>query len=278
MIPIQPIEQAAEAIANAETILITAGAGMGVDSGLPDFRGNKGFWQLYPSYAEQGLTFADLANPTWFYTHPERAWGFYGYRYNLYRDTQPHQGFQMLKSWLAKKATPGFVYTSNVDGHFQKAGFSHEQVYECHGSINHLQCLRSDCNFRIWPANNLKITVDPQTLLATSELPRCPDCGFFARPNILMFNDWEWIASRAERQSERFHDWQQATRHSDLFIIEIGAGVTVGKVRFTSQTFKGTLIRINPQEPQGPSNTISIAMPGLAALVAIDEILKSRSP
>ncbi len=28
----------------AEALLICAGAGMGVDSGLPDFRGNEGFW------------------------------------------------------------------------------------------------------------------------------------------------------------------------------------------------------------------------------------------
>jgi len=273
MIPIQPILKASEAIANAETILITAGAGMGVDSGLPDFRGNKGFWQLYPTYAEKGLTFADLANPTWFHTHPEQAWGFYGYRYNLYRDTQPHQGFQILKKWLDNKPNPGFVYTSNVDGHFQKAGFSYDQVYECHGSINHLQCLRSDCNGKIWPTNHLRLTVDPQTLLATSDLPRCPDCGFYARPNILMFNDWDWIDTRAKRQSERFEEWKQAARHSDLVIIEIGAGVSVGRVRYTSQTFKGTLIRINPNDAQGYAGTISIPMVALKALEAIDEIL-----
>ena len=35
-------------INEAEAILITAGAGMGVDSGLPDFRGNEGFWNAYP--------------------------------------------------------------------------------------------------------------------------------------------------------------------------------------------------------------------------------------
>ena len=33
-----------------------------------------------------------------------------------------------------------FVFTSNVDGHFQKAGFDKEKVLECHGSINHYQC------------------------------------------------------------------------------------------------------------------------------------------
>ena len=36
-------EGAATAISKADALLITAGAGMGVDSGLPDFRGDKGF-------------------------------------------------------------------------------------------------------------------------------------------------------------------------------------------------------------------------------------------
>jgi len=34
-------------IAQADAIIIAAGAGMGVDSGLPDFRGNTGFWNAY---------------------------------------------------------------------------------------------------------------------------------------------------------------------------------------------------------------------------------------
>ena len=39
----------AELIAQADGLLITAGAGMGVDSGLPDFRGSEGFWGAYPA-------------------------------------------------------------------------------------------------------------------------------------------------------------------------------------------------------------------------------------
>ena len=35
------IKSAAELINNADAILIGAGAGIGVDSGLPDFRGKK---------------------------------------------------------------------------------------------------------------------------------------------------------------------------------------------------------------------------------------------
>lgn len=42
------IRQAADWIRDADGLLITAGAGMGVASGLPDFRGAEGFWRAYP--------------------------------------------------------------------------------------------------------------------------------------------------------------------------------------------------------------------------------------
>ena len=62
----ESIQRAAAFIADAGALLIGAGAGMGVDSGLPDFRGDQGFWKAYPRYAELGLNFAELADPRWF--------------------------------------------------------------------------------------------------------------------------------------------------------------------------------------------------------------------
>src|SRR5438093_10269086 len=93
----KPYQLAAEAIRSAEALLIGAGAGMGVDSGLPDFRGDEGFWKAYPPFKKLGLSFVELANPNWFHSDPALAWGFYGHRRNLYRSTQPHQGFAILK-------------------------------------------------------------------------------------------------------------------------------------------------------------------------------------
>src|SRR5438045_8933631 len=93
------LQEAVEAIAMADALLVCAGAGMGVDSGLPDFRGDKGFWKAYPLYGELKLSFSDLANPAWFEKDPTLAWGFYGHRLNLYRKTEPHDGFRMLLSW-----------------------------------------------------------------------------------------------------------------------------------------------------------------------------------
>src|SRR5438445_8809587 len=92
------LDRAAGAIARADALLIGAGAGMGVDSGLPDFRGTEGFWNAYPPFRKLGLSFVDLANPRWFRSDPELAWGFYGHRLNLYRATQPHAGFELLRT------------------------------------------------------------------------------------------------------------------------------------------------------------------------------------
>jgi len=67
------VREAAEALNAAEALLITAGAGMGVDSGLPDFRGNQGFWRAYPAIAKLGLSFEQMANPAWFGKDPHLA-------------------------------------------------------------------------------------------------------------------------------------------------------------------------------------------------------------
>ncbi|WP_322049658.1 Sir2 family NAD-dependent protein deacetylase, partial [Paraburkholderia sp. J67] len=74
----------------ADGLLVTAGAGMGVDSGLPDFRGDEGLWRAYPALRHHGFSFEEIANPAVFSSDPRLAWGFYGHRLKLYRATQPH--------------------------------------------------------------------------------------------------------------------------------------------------------------------------------------------
>jgi NAD-dependent SIR2 family protein deacetylase len=145
-----PLQRAPQALAAADALLIGAGAGMGVDSGLPDFRGDRGFWKAYPPYEHLGLNFVALAQPRWFRTDPELAWGFYGHRLNLYRATAPHAGFEILRRWAGRLRHGAFVFTSNVDGHFERAGFDPERVVEIHGAIDWLQCLRG-CGAGVFP-------------------------------------------------------------------------------------------------------------------------------
>ena len=267
-------DRAAAAVTGADALLITAGAGMGVDSGLPDFRGNEGFWRAYPPIARLGISFFDMANPLWFQRDPELAWGFYGHRLNLYGNTVPHEGFAILRRWTAEMKEGSFVFTSNVDGHFQKAGFDDDRVIECHGSIGHLQCARP-CRDEIWTGRDLRIDVDEETLRAVSPLPRCSACGALARPNVLMFSDWHWLPNRTSGQEHRFDSWLGTVAGTSLAIIELGAGSAVPTVRMTSERLASrpgaTLVRINPREPQVPHGHISLSLGALEALEAIDE-------
>jgi NAD-dependent SIR2 family protein deacetylase len=180
---------------------------MGVDSGLPDFRSQTGFWKAYPP-AQQlgtcnphsflsvththithstlftppkpGLSFHEMADPSWFHKAPAIAWGFYGHRLNMYRSITPHTGFDVLRRWTVQKqhrlrakqppppqpaVSAFYVLTSNVDGQFQAAwqkpqpqpaaatttttttpssnSASLASIVEVHGSVHHLQCLHT---------------------------------------------------------------------------------------------------------------------------------------
>lgn len=274
------INKAAKALIDAEAVLITAGAGIGLDSGLPDFRGNKGFWESYPPIEKLGISFSEMANPRWFEIKPYLAWAFYGHRLNLYRITTPHKGFSQLLETAEKKPSGYFVFTSNVDGQFQKAGYREDRIEECHGSINYLQCTVV-CSNTIWNGNKVEVEVDEGKFEAKDPLPRCIKCGKLARPNILMFGDWSWISSRTDTQNIRFNNWLQEVKKEKmrLVIVEIGAGKAIPTVRMKSeyiaQTYNGTLIRINPQDYFTPSGKISIPLGGGDGINQIYEKVKS---
>jgi NAD-dependent SIR2 family protein deacetylase len=265
------ITRARRVLDEADALLVNAGAGMGVDSGLPDFRGDAGFWKAYPPFAKLGLSFVDLANPRWFADDPALAWGFYGHRLNLYRATAPHAGFERLRALAAAKPHGAFVFTSNVDGHFQRAGFAEARVVECHGAIETSQCA-APCGEHLFPSAR-EIVVDEATFRARGDLPACPRCGRIARPNILMFGDGDWVGTRTDAQHARLEAWLRELRAdgAHLAVLELGAGLAVPTVRMTSESiarrFGGTLIRVNPREAETPPGGISITSGALDFLL-----------
>eukprot|EP01116_Phalansterium_solitarium_P020363 TRINITY_DN5991_c0_g1_i1.p1 TRINITY_DN5991_c0_g1~~TRINITY_DN5991_c0_g1_i1.p1 ORF type:complete len:242 (+),score=55.39 TRINITY_DN5991_c0_g1_i1:321-1046(+) len=191
---------------------------------------------------------------------------------NLYRETQPHAGFGILLDVMSQKPKPGFVFTSNVDGHFQKAGFAEDRIVECHGSLQFIQCIDpSRCSrgandavhsssgllscFPIDPSRapeprgasdaviassaDVKPVVDLATLHAESAtIPRCPaGCDKIGRPNVLMFGDGSFAWARTDEQEVRYERWQAEMRAAGarLVVIELGAGKAVPTVRRASE-------------------------------------------
>ncbi|HTL58415.1 MAG TPA: Sir2 family NAD-dependent protein deacetylase [Candidatus Limnocylindrales bacterium] len=261
----EQIEAARKVIQQAEALLITAGAGMGVDSGLPDFRGPQGFWCAYPAIARLGLSFEEIANPNWFRQDPALAWAFYGHRLNLYRITTPHGGFGQLLQLGQSKRHGYFVFTSNVDGHFQRAGFDPERIVECHGSIHHFQCV-DPCGNEIWDASAETVKLDEENFRANDPLPKCTLCSALARPNVLMFGDWNWISHRTDAQHRRFEAWLSEVDRAEAYlaVIEVGAGTALPTIRHTSErvvrSVSGKLIRINPRQFGVPPRQIGIPL------------------
>lgn len=266
--------QAAATLRRAQAMIVTSGAGMGVDSGLPDFRGDHGFWKAYPMYQRLGINFIDAANPAHFERDPAFGWGFYGHRTNLYRQTVPHDGFRLLQRWSERLRLDTFAVTSNVDGQFQKAGLAGERVLEVHGSIHHLQCL-TPCTMTTWD-NDEQIPVDLEQMRA-GHIPRCIRCDGVARPNILMFGDYSWISDRTRQQEERFEAFLDRHRNAPLVVVELGAGTAIPTIRRLSERLgrrgDATVVRINPREADIAPPHLALPCGALAGLAGIDSEL-----
>lgn len=278
---VQSIPRIAELIAGADALLITAGAGMSVDSGLPDYRGTKGFWRAYPPLEKLGIPFERMAQPHWFATKPEMAWAWYGHRQQLYRATTPHAGHRLLLDWAQSRPAGAFVVTSNVDGQFVTAGFPAASVVEQHGNIHRYQCT-APCSNATWECDPPELEIDLSVLHARGELPRCPACGALARPNVLMFNDFAWVSEVTRRQQSRYADWLSAVRRRRLVILELGAGTAVPTIRrigekLAAELSRATLVRINPEASEADEPALPLRLPALEALTRIEAVRLGRA-
>ena len=166
--------RAAAALLDADFLLVCAGAGFSADSGLPVY---KDVADIEP-YRQRSLTYSDLCTPGWCQRDPETFYGFWGACYNSYFDTEPHEGYSIINRWrdgvvgrrLVKRISSarstrdvkhlhsepisggdetsasgdgpsaGFVFTSNVDCFFRRAGWAETQILEIHGNVQRWQC------------------------------------------------------------------------------------------------------------------------------------------
>lgn len=264
------LNTAIQIIENADCFLIGAGAGMGVDSGLPDYRGNDGFWKAYPKLQELGLSYRQIGECDRFIDTPELAWAFYGHRLDLYRQTVPHQGFEILKAIVHSKKAPSFVFTSNVDGQFQKAGFEPTRIVECHGTVHQHQC-STNCRNTLWEAE-ASHRVDLRTMSIRGDYPRCPACNGAARPNVLLFVDGHFCGVREREQRNNYEAWKHEVRGRNIASIEVGAGHDIPFVRVECRKYN-SVIRINPKNIFGNGSEVYLEGGALEVLECIQSRL-----
>nr|WP_312893007.1 Sir2 family NAD-dependent protein deacetylase [Paraburkholderia podalyriae] len=180
-------------------------------------------------------------------------------------------GFDILLRRASLTKHGAFVFTSNVDGHFQKARFPPARVAECHGTIHQLQCVEA-CTDEVWSAADVNPVVNEKTCLLKNELPRCPRCGALARPNILMFGDWNWVDKYAERQELALAAWLESVEKP--VVVELGAGRAIPTIRRFSERQRCPVIRINPRDYSiSPAVGVGIAGGALETLQQLDNTL-----
>ncbi len=158
--------EAIELIRKSKYTIALTGAGVSVESGLPDFRSPDGIWSKYDI-----SKYAYLAN---FYEDPKRIWDFVRELYSSYSDAKPNIGHISL----AKMEEMGFlkcIITQNIDNLHQKAGS--RCVIEFHGNITHLRCLKCGKVYKREERDPFKW-----------EVPIC-DCGNPLKPDFIFFGE-----------------------------------------------------------------------------------------
>lgn len=174
-------------------VLICAGAGISVDSGVPDFRGPNGFNRV--DGQDTTLNDIDFHDPA----KLGLSWGKSLIMRRAFRQHAPHKGYLKLLEMLTVLNLDYFVLTSNIDGYFMRAGFDPDRLYEVHGSTDYLQCPsfgRDDActNKGLWPMvddgtlESISLEATTNTATDLSQLPRCA-CGRTARPHVSHVTD-----------------------------------------------------------------------------------------
>ena len=243
----------------ADGILILAGAGMSVDSGLPDFRGSTGLWtQAKDDFIKQ-------ATARGFDEDPLAAWRFYARRMLMYAECGPHAGYHALLRLVTAHGKDHFVVTSNVDGYFIRAGFDPDRMHEIHGNLRYAQC-NQPCTRDLYPMP--RFTAEP---VAMEDLPSCPHCGHVLRPNVMMFSDSSLVWRNIDAGEERYRRW--AAAKMQILGIEIGAGTVIPSIRWFGEERTANLIRINPHDAdvnrRGDISMAATALDGINGLIGI---------
>ena len=246
-------------ISSAESVLFIFGAGMSVDSGIPDYRSSGGWYRENGPFAAIDKTAFTISLRSELEADLHRAWGVWCYQQAVMARAKPHAGYALLAGEASKNPARAFVLTSNVDDLAFRAGFPPERVHQCHGSIFRLQCGIPCCR-ETWPMPDEPLALDTENFLAKDPLPRCLFCGAVARPNVYLFGDAEesYVWEGHQATAERFSAWLAEQKNTDLLMVEIGCGLGAPGLRRRAEQYladcpRSLLIRINDSAATGPS-------------------------
>jgi NAD-dependent deacetylase len=170
----QAIIRVAQAIEQAERILIITGAGLSADSGLPTYRGLGG---LYNGHTDEGLPIEAALSGSMLQRDPALCWKYLAELGKACLSAQPNAGHRAIVE-LQRRKPECWLLTQNIDGYHRAAGSPAERLIEIHGELAPLYC--QSCG-----------AVDPQLAehLSRPLPPKCRQCGGVLRPPVVLFEE-----------------------------------------------------------------------------------------
>ena len=163
------LEEAANLLRRARSVVALTGAGISVASGIPDFRSPGGVWERHDPMAV--ATAQALARD------PARVWTFLREVLAMVDAARPNPAHLALARLEAAGGLSG-VITQNIDGLHQAAGSAN--VVEYHGGVRHFFCMGCGAEHDGALARRLSPKALPW---------RCEDCGGVVRPDIVFFGE-----------------------------------------------------------------------------------------
>lgn len=157
------IEQAAEMIIKAKRIVVFTGAGISTESGIPDFRSPGGVWS---QYNQDDLTYQKFMSGE---KYRKLYWEYDQSRYPAMRDAKPNSAHLAVVE-IEKRGRLQALITQNIDGLHHRAGSSPEMIYEIHGTVMEVTCLK--CHLR-WPREEITQKMEREKI----DVPYCESCG-----------------------------------------------------------------------------------------------------
>lgn len=251
---LEQIEKLKEELAQAEAVVIGAGAGLSAAAGF-EYTGER--FTRYFSDFEEKYGFQDMYSGGFYpYSTPEEHWAYWSrYIYiNRYMDA-PKPVYDRLFQLV--KDQDYFVLTTNVDHCFQKTGFDKQRLFYTQGDYGLFQCSRP-CHqntydnesviremveaqgYVIDPDGTLFLPegASPEMIVPSDLVPHCPKCGepmsMNLRADHTFVEDEGWHLA-----SERYAEFLRRHQNMKVLFLEAAVGFntpTIVKYSFWRMT------------------------------------------
>jgi NAD-dependent deacetylase len=250
------LDRAADWIASARHVVVSTGAGMSKESGIPTFRDAlDGLWARYDPQ--------ELATEAAFRRNPRRVWSWYAHRRRMIERCRPNPGHFALAE-LERMVPRLTLVTQNIDGLHAAAGST--DVVELHGSIRRVKCL---------DAGHVLPGPPPEDGAGEDEErgpPPCPVCGSPLRPDVVWFG--EMLPEAAVERA-----WAAAGGCDVLLVVGTSGTVwPAAELPSVARNGGAKVIEVNPEESELTTRAVDLFLHGGAGSVlpALVDAVRAR--